>query len=232
MNVISVVMNLVRSIWKATKPEQNNNWNPPAVEENANSIPAKDTKEMVDREASNGIPRYMYPVTGKPVVTSKYGPRELDYDNKKNPSYHYGIDLLGNDFNVRAPEDMIIKKYINPDPAYPAKFTKKSGSGYMKAIPPQGKTWEDKTWGWTPYVTAVGVYSKRLYVFRHVKCLVNVGTKIGVGEPFAVYGQYGFCLGAHLHFEVYPFVDPAVSGTNYPKTTDPAKAFGSFKILR
>ena len=156
-------------------------------------------------------------------------PECLDYDGKKNPSYHYGIDLLGNDFQVRAPETMVIKKYVVPDMQHPAKFVKQ-GSHYVKAMPPQGKTWEDKSWGWTPYVTAVGIYSQRMYVFRHVKCLVPVGTKVDAGESFAIYGQYGFCLGAHLHFEVYPFVEPAVKGTNYPKTVNPEKAFGNLKF--
>lgn len=198
--------------------QRSTNWNSPVAEELAEKVSAKDVLEKV-RENKGGAPKYIWPIKNK-VVTSPFGSRMLTYDGEKHSAFHYGVDLIGDDYSVKSPEDMEIKKVLMPDRAFPCKFVKRKGA-WNRVAPPEGKKWNDGSWGWTPYVVGVGTYSKVMYVFRHVDALVAPGQSVAVGDLVGYYGNLGFSQGAHLHFETYEFVIEMVGDTHWPVASDP-----------
>jgi murein DD-endopeptidase MepM/ murein hydrolase activator NlpD len=207
--------------------QQQTNWNSEEAEKKAAGSAAANAKaEAAKTTADPEAVSVRWPVK-KPVITSKYGPRTLVADGKKIPGYHYGIDLVGDYGVIYAPETMIIKKYLAPDKKYPCKFRKNVKNGqYEKVAPPKGKTWADTSWAWTPYIVAVGEKTGNMYIFRHVDMRDNVkiGDTVKVGTEFAVYGNLGYSMGAHLHFEIMPLQDG-----KWPKTVDPLKVLEAKK---
>jgi hypothetical protein len=134
----------------------------------------------------------IYPVENK-KITSPYGMRTLD---GRKPVFHYGIDFTGkNKFSV-APCDIKIDKVLNIDIDFPCKFKFSGGHFVIDESVPVGRAW-------TPFVIAHSVINPDItFVFKHVKPLVSAGAEIKEGEPVGEIGNYGFSMGAHLHFEV------------------------------
>ena len=198
------------------------NWNKEIIEEAAIKINSDEVKTVIeDSNNRANIPLYVKPLVNA-KVTSSYGSRTLTYDGVKHKDYHYGVDLVDVSGDIVAPEDCVIKKIIVPDLSYPCKF-KWTKTGFVRATPPIGKKWEDSSWGWTPYFITIGVHSKTQYIFRHSVCTCSVGNEVKVGIKIGRYGNLGFSMGAHLHFETWPYTEIKVKGTNWPYTTDPIK---------
>lgn len=75
---------------------------------------------------------------------------------------------------------------------------------------------EDRAW--TPFIIGIGVHSKNLYKFKHTDPKVKKGDEVSAGDLIGKSGNYGYSLGAHLHFEVWPWDEKA---QDWKKETDP-----------
>lgn len=191
------------------------------VEMKAVKMPADAALDATKKvaEASISIPIVVWPVKGR-VQTSGYGWRELKYDGKLHKNKHEGIDICGATTEIIAPEDGVIKKVLGKDIAHPCLFEKKNGE-WQKVTPPPGKQWGDGTWAWTPYIVFVGAFTKTMYIFRHCETPWPAGTGLKVGDKLGNYGNLGYSMGQHCHFETYPYSEALVKGTHWPTAVDP-----------
>lgn len=190
---------------------------------------------LVEKQAEKFPPEqaivFSWPVISARRITSLYGDRILTYDGVAHKNFHEGIDLCGATPDIFAPEDLVIKKIVPHDKIKPCLFKwVDRKTGWIKETPPEGRKWNDGTWAWTPYITAVGVFTKNLYVFRHSVTSLKIGETVKVTYKVGNYGNYGYCMGAHLHFEMYPYSEELIKGSHWPKTIDPKKYFESTGI--
>lgn len=212
MNTILTFWNIILKVfWPILKhlinPDKiiknQNNYNDEEPE--AKSLPIDQALQKAnvckDKTALDKIIEFTWAVSGNPIVTSKFGSRWLKWARKKRLNFHNGVDLIANDFNVYAPEDIIIKKVLQPDNQYPAVFIKQDGNWIKRLGVPKGRAW-------TPYIIAVGVHTNFLYKFKHTEARkeITAGRHIVCGTLIAHYGQFGYCMGAHLHFEIWQWV--------------------------
>lgn len=144
-------------------------------------------------------PVFVCPVD-EPHITSPFGPRTLNINGKPSRQFHLGIDL-GGEREIKIPEDCIIKTVLKRDEKYPVRFHYENGTWVdlisTKKIP--------KIRAWTPYVIAVGVHTKNQYKFKHVDSVVSAGQEVKAGMTIGRSGNLGYSMGAHLHFEVWPW---------------------------
>ncbi len=135
---------------------------------------------------------FTWPVNN-PRIVSHMGWRRI----MGKARYHHGLDAVGSDRDVVAPERIYITKVKGVDWRYPAKFVRAS-YGWRKARAPLGRAW-------TPYVVGICEYEGReiKYRFLHINPEVKEGDVVLIGEKIGTYGQYGHSFGPHLHFEVY-----------------------------
>jgi len=147
-----------------------------------------------------------------PRITSKYGKRTLNINGKRRVNFHSGIDF-GTAEEVIAVEDMVIQEILLPDFKYPCRFKWSRGTWVPAA--PKGRAW-------TPFVKAVGIFTKNLYVYRHVNAIegLAVGQRIKAGNTIGTAGNLGYSMGSHLHFEIWP-KDPEVKELSWLKPVDP-----------
>lgn len=198
---------------------------------NAKAVQAKIARSQTAASALKE-PKFFWPVAAA-RITSRFGWRKLKFEGKMNASYHRGIDLAcDGPKDILAPEDGIVKKVVPLDAANPCLFYWDNEKGWMKKKPPKGKTWNDGTYGWTPYFVIVGKHSKRMYTFRHAVTTITPGTIVTAGAVVGEYGNYGYSMGAHLHFEVRPYSEVVVKGTNWPEVVDPIPALESEGALK
>jgi len=155
-----------------------------------------------------------------PRITSKYGIRYLNVNGSRQKNFHIGVDF-GTSEEVLAVEDMIIDKVLDVDAQYPSRFTWSTKKNTWVQTAPKNRAW-------TPFIKAVGVFSKNLYNYKHVKPAPGVepGKKYKAGDIIGTAGNYGYSLGSHLHFEIYPYSETqkqnsAKEFTNWPDTIDP-----------
>ncbi|EKR66297.1 MULTISPECIES: M23 family metallopeptidase [Leptospira] len=189
---------------------------------NESSSAVTNTKKISREEAFDSIsnipvqrdPIFCLPVSD-PHITSPYGWRNLNIDGKKSKQFHLGIDLGGYN-DVFAPEDCVIETVLGRDRKYPVKFRweKNTWVNLVKS----GEVPEDRAW--TPFVLAIGVHSKNRYKFKHTDPRVKKGDKVSAGDLIGKSGNYGYSLGAHLHFEVWLWDEKA---QDWKKETDPEK---------
>jgi hypothetical protein len=151
-------------------------------------------------------------------ITSPFGWRVLTFNGIKNKNYHTGIDLAGSGI-CHAVEDCKIEKIVSPDPIYPSYFKWDSKLGWVSVNAAINRAW-------TPYISLIGLYTNNRYTYKHVQIITpplkegvhKVGDTILSGTPFCQAGQLGFCMGAHLHFEVQ-----LLEKGKYPNYLDPEK---------
>lgn len=201
-------------------------WNTPAQEEKAQpqSISKEDTISLAKAEALAGNPNHFpigIPVKGTYRITSPFGWRTLPAVGR---NLHIGVDI-GGERLIDAPEDMIIKKIVMPDAKYPCRFLRENGTfvdGVRSGRIPEGRAW-------TPYIVAVGVYSKIKYVFKHVVPTIPLseGLKVYQDADFCKSGNLGFSQGAHLHFETWPFNE---SKQDWPAAENPVKVLKGYGV--
>lgn len=225
MAAIFALLNpLIKALWPMLQDfitvnlQNKNYWNPDKAESKAKSV---DSEKILAKAALLPMtpPKILYPVPQTIPVTSGFGWRTLNIEGKQISDFHPGVDfgILG---PCLAPEDCIVKKVLAPDPQYPVVFRWNPAAHTFERIPmPAGRAW-------TPYVILIGKYSQNKYVYYHVNPAVAVGKEVLAGQPVGVSGNYGFCQGAHLHFEVWPWSETEKSGydgapTHWPVVVDP-----------
>ncbi|EMO13535.1 peptidase, M23 family [Leptospira santarosai str. CBC523] len=216
LQILNLLIPLIRKFINLKAVQTNQNyWN-------ESSASVLSTKKISKKEAFASIsnipiqrdPIFRLPVSD-PHITSPYGWRYLNIDGKKSRQFHLGIDLGGYN-DVLAPEDLVIKTVLGRDRKFPVKFRweKNTWVNLVKS----GEVPEDRAW--TPFVLAIGVHSKNLYKFKHTDPRVKKGDKVSAGDLIGKSGNYGYSLGAHLHFEVWPWDEKA---QDWKKETDPEK---------
>ncbi|MDI7227957.1 M23 family metallopeptidase [Leptospira santarosai] len=216
LQILNLLIPLIRKFinLKAVQTKQNY-WNESSIAvANTKKISREETFDSITKIPVQRDPIFCLPVSN-PHITSRYGWRFLNIDGKKSKQFHLGIDLGG--FNdVLAPEDLVIKTVLGRDRKYPVKFRweKNTWVNLVKS----GEVPEDRAW--TPFVLAVGVHTKNLYKFKHTDPKVKKGDTVSAGDLIGKSGNYGYSLGAHLHFEVWPWDEKA---RDWKKETDPEK---------
>lgn len=131
-------------------------------------------------------------------ITSKFGNRTLTINGKPQMSKHSGIDFGGGG-DCFAVEDSVIEKIVLPDYKYPSVFKWINNKGWVTANIPAGR-------GWTPYVSIIGKHTGNRYTYRHTECKLKVGDHVDSNDILCVAGQWGYCMGAHLHFDMQEFI--------------------------
>lgn len=219
MFTLQSIFDTIRKLFLKTLSSTNINSN--EIENTAIKEDKKIIFEKINeiKKTSSNIPNFKFPVFNY-VITCPFGWRILKYEGKNNKNFHRGIDLIGDNYNIIAPEDCLIKKIMPKDEKYPCLFEKKNGQ-WIKTIPPEGKKWNDGTWGWTPYIVLIGIYTKNMYVLKHCETNKNINDELNVGEIFGNYGNLGYSMGAHCHFEIYLY-DEKLNGydDNKPQNSD------------
>ncbi|MDI7213812.1 M23 family metallopeptidase [Leptospira santarosai] len=214
LQILNFLIPLIRKFinLKAVQTKQNY-WNESSVAvTNIKKISREEAFDSISKIPTQRDPIFCLPVSD-PHITSPYGYRYLNIDGKKSKQFHLGIDLGGNK-DVFAPEDLVIKTILGRDRKYPVKFRweKNTWVNLVKS----GEVPEDRAW--TPYILAVGVHTKNLYKFKHTDPKVKKGDEVNAGDLIGKSGNYGYSLGAHLHFEVWPWDEKA---QDWKKETDP-----------
>ncbi|EMN89555.1 M23 family metallopeptidase [Leptospira weilii] len=217
LQILNLLIPLIRKRLNLKAIQTNQNyWNDSQIAEaNTKKISQEKAFDSISKIPVQREPVFCLPVSNS-HITSRYGWRYLNIDGKKSKQFHLGIDLGGcND--VFAPEDCVIKSILGRDPLYPVKFRFEINNTWVNLVK-SGEVPADRAW--TPYVLAVGVHSKNLYKFKHVDPKVRKGDKVSAGDLIGKSGNYGYSLGAHLHFEVWPWDEKA---QDWKKETDPEK---------
>lgn len=190
------------------KPEEQNYWNDTSVEEfyhksldqlaqSARKFVNKQVKEQKKKikEIRIHMPNARARDQGK-RVTSPYGPRTLHINGKEIDNWHIGTDYSSGTSPALAVEDVLIKR-IGPVGEKPCRFSWDNTK----------KTWVEvatRKQAPTPYVVAQSVRKSNLvFKYKHVKPLCSPGQVIEGGMPLGECGNYGYSMGAHLHFEVW-----------------------------
>ncbi|EKP13035.1 M23 family metallopeptidase [Leptospira borgpetersenii] len=216
LQILNLLIPLVRKFLNLKAIQTNQNyWNKSLVAiDNTKKISREEAFDTISDIPVQRIPIFRLPVSN-PHITSPYGYRYLNIDGKKSKQFHLGIDLGGYN-DVFAPEDCVIETVLGRDRKYPVKFRweKNTWVNLVKS----GEVPEDRAW--TPYVLAIGVHTKNRYKLKHTDPRVKKGDKVSAGDLIGKSGNYGYSLGAHLHFEVWPWDEKA---QDWKKETDPEK---------
>ncbi|TQE79020.1 M23 family metallopeptidase [Leptospira noguchii] len=224
LQILNLLIPLIRKFINLKAVQTNQNyWNQySAVVINTKKISREEAFDKISDIPIQRDPIFRLPVSN-PHITSRYGWRYLNIDGKKSKQFHLGIDLGGYN-DVLAPEDLVIKTVLGRDRKFPVKFRweKNTWVNLVKS----GEVPEDRAW--TPFVLAVGVHSKNLYKFKHTDAKVKKGDKVSAGDLIGKSGNYGYSLGAHLHFEVWPWDEKA---QGWKSETDPEKFLKSKGLL-
>lgn len=169
------------------------------------------------------FPAITWPVAKLPAkVTSKFGWRVLKADGKNIQNFHSGVDYStsGKSDGI-ACEDMIIKAILDVDKKWPSRF-KWTDSGWVSVGAPKGRSW-------TPFIVGIGIHTKTKYKFKHIspKSGLKVGQKVLCGEVLGKYGNLGYSMGEHCHFEIWPYTETPKktkwvdAPSNWPEPVNP-----------
>lgn len=203
--LLNLLLPLIRNFLNHKKAEKkSNNWNTSTI---ADKI--TETLRSEIPQPSNETPEFYHPVrVVSERVTSPYGYRNLNIDGKKIRQFHIGVDFGGNG-PVFAVEDSIVIKALVVDKKHPVRFEKRNGTwvDLIKAGEiPSGRAW-------TPYVILKGKHTGNEYKYKHVDPSCDVGDEVQAGSEIGRSGNFGYSMGAHLHFEVWiksKTVDPMI----------------------
>ena len=122
-------------------------------------------------------------------IVSPYGYR-TDPITGEADCWHGGVDLVGNDRNVRAVRSgTVLRSRMAPD--------LKNG---------------DRTWEWGNYVSVAGDDGMMIYYCHLASRAVEAGQRVSAGQILGIEGTTGRSTGIHLHFEVRDYnaqqIDP------------------------
>jgi murein DD-endopeptidase MepM/ murein hydrolase activator NlpD len=113
------------------------------------------------------------------VIASPFGWR-TDPITGEGHVWHGGVDLVGNDRNVRA-----------------------ACSGYvLRSRMAENKGDGDRTWEWGNYVSVMGDDGKVIYYCHLLARHVAESQRVEAGQILGIEGSTGRSTGIHLHFEV------------------------------
>lgn len=188
---LNFLLPLVNGFLNHKKLEQKSNgWNQSPIAE-------KKTETLQETKPEDA--RFFHPARiASARVTSPYGIRTLNIDGKSVRQFHMGVDFGGTG-PVYAVEDCIVTKALVHDKEFPARFEHRDGTWVdlikSKEIP--------KDRAWTPYIIIKGKHTGNEYKYKHTEPSVNVGDEIVAGDQIGRSGNYGYSMGAHLHFEVW-----------------------------
>lgn len=212
--VLNFLLPIISSFLNHKKLEKkSNNWN-------ESPIAKKQTETLRSEipEPTKELPKYFHPIRIVSArVSSPYGYRTLNIDGKAVRQFHIGTDFGGSG-PVYAVEDSIVVKALAADKKYPVRFAKRDGTWVdlikAKEIP------SDRAW--TPYVILKGIHTGNEYKYKHVDPSVEVGAEITAGTEVGRSGNFGYSMGAHLHFEVW----------KNSKTVDPVNFLKSLELVK
>lgn len=151
-----------------------------------------------DRPRFRGVAHHS-PVAGNvPYVTSPYGYRVLNIQGKSSQRvFHYGLDLRAVPGSPAfAVEDCTITEIVRINPKAPCRFRWDQRLG----------KWVDLNNGAiTPRIVIQGLHTGNIYKMKHCEPDKNLrpGMKLECGIKIGEYGDYGYCMGSHCHFEVW-----------------------------
>ena len=191
--IIVILLNMFKIVTKLfAGGMENQNWNnaPEIEEEKTVVLPKAVAEKLIEKPK---IKEYAFPVKIL-RITSAYGWRILL--GKKR--WHNGVDYAGSNKVAHAPFDGIVTKVLAPDDKYPVKFK------WDHSI--KGFKWDTSVpsnRAWTPYLILLCAWDKNVRaLFKHVRPKIEAGQKVKVGETLCNIGNWGYSMGAHLHFEI------------------------------
>lgn len=186
--MFEMLMNLIFGLI-LKKDENKENWYNASDIDNEIHVTSQGSKTKV----RNGLSAKWKSVVKNTRITSPFGWRNTP-DGKK---FHYGTDYTshGNEL-AYAPCACIVSRVLKVDAQYPCQWQwKKTGWKRKKGIP--------KNRAWNPFVELRAKHNPNiLFLYAHGEDLVDVGERVGCGEPVIVVGNFGNSRGAHLHFGV------------------------------
>lgn len=193
MNIVNTILNLLPQLaakLASASETKTNYWNSANAEEGSKQLSHAYCAGLARLHEHSG--RWQMPVSDD-TITSPYGWRTL----QGNRHFHAGVDYTGYNIYGTAPTDCVIKKVLQPDYEYPCRFRYNPATGkFEDALVPKGRAW-------TPYVVALCAHDTNVrFVYRHGNSLRNTGEYVKAGDAVVAIGNYGYSMGAHLHFEV------------------------------
>ena len=214
MGLFSQLIETATSIISNTrKDDGNQNWyNDDTVDkENSEKIdPDLDIEEEVENLEKS---IWVHPVQIQ-RVTSPYGWRTL----LGQRVWHNGTDFSGKNKDCYAPTDCTVVKTLSYDTEYPCYFAwdNRQQTWVINKKVPKGRAW-------TPYVVLQCAFDKNIrFVYRHLGFDLTVGQRLYAGDRVGEVNNYGYSMGAHLHFEVL-----LADKKGEYKATDPVKFLAS-----
>lgn len=192
---LAFIRNLLLPLYDPIKDYSDQNW--------FNTDGAyKEKTNLVDQdvnETGNLLVEFNSPVEGTtPYVTSPYGWRILFKGAK--PTFHTGTDFRAeHGSGAFCVEDCKIIEIVRIG-KYSNRFEYRNGKHHIVYTAKQAPT---------PRVIYKGLHTGNIY--KHMHCQrydgLRVGKELNSGEFIGHYGNYGYSLGPHCHFEVHINMD-------------------------
>lgn len=166
------------------------NWYNPDDKYNERSLLENSEEDKI--EDNIGAANFYGPVEMDiPFVTSKWGWRIL----RGKKVWHSGTDFRALDKSAcNAVEDSLIVETVGLKNSAPCRFVWKNGK------------WIDLHNGSiTPRIALRGKYTGNLYIYKHavLNSQLKVGIAVIAGQNIGHYGNYGYSMGSHCHFEYW-----------------------------
>lgn len=130
------------------------------------------------------------PFDGRMRVTSPYGYR-TDPITGENGAWHGGLDLVGEDYVIRA------------------------AMGGTVVVSQIVEDRSNATWEWGNYVCVLGDDGHYIYYCHMAERRVSVGRRVRAGDILGIMGSTGYSTGDHLHFEVRTAQNRQVNAAEY-----------------
>lgn len=130
------------------------------------------------------------PFDGRIRVTSPYGYR-TDPITGAQGSWHGGLDLVGEDYIIRAAvSGQVVVSQMVTDRA-------------------------NATWQWGNYVCVLGEDGRYIYYCHMDERRVRTGQRVSAGDILGIMGSTGYSTGDHLHFEVRDSANRQIDAAAY-----------------
>lgn len=200
MDIITKIIEFILQFLTPASPEQENWFNPEDTYKEKDSL--ENSKQDEIEETVSAI-IFCSPVEDDvPHVTSKHGYRTL----RGKKVWHSGVDLRAKQGSgCIAVEDSLIVETVGLKAGAPCRFKWLNGK------------WIDLNNGSiTPRIVIRGKYTGNLYFYKHavIDSRFSIGKAVKAGNKIGHYGNYGYSMGSHCHFEYWT---PKREGVKYTK---------------